>query len=122
MCATKPGLFIYFLKIYLFHVYEYYSCLQTHQKRALDPIIGGNEPLYVCWQLNSGPLEEQPVPLTAEPSLQPPFLPVLLHSFLFVKIYFIDVYLYELYVFRCLQKMEDIMSPRNIVAGNYELF
>ena len=60
--------------------------------------------------------------LTAEPSLQPSFLLVLLHSFLFVNIYFIDVYLHELYVFRCLQKMEDIMSPRNIVAGNYELF
>jgi hypothetical protein len=25
-----------------------------------------------CWELNSGPLEEQSMPLTAEPSLQPP--------------------------------------------------
>ena len=25
-----------------------------------------------CWELNPGPLKEQPVPITAEPSLQPP--------------------------------------------------
>lgn len=27
-----------------------------------------------CWVLNPGPLEEQPVVLTTEPSLQPPIL------------------------------------------------
>jgi hypothetical protein len=47
------------------------SCLQTHQKRASDPITGGCEPLCGCWKLNSGPLEEQSVLLTTEPSLQP---------------------------------------------------
>jgi len=47
------------------------SCLQTHQKRALDPITDGCEPPCGCWELNSGPLEEQSVLLTAEPSLQP---------------------------------------------------
>jgi len=26
-----------------------------------------------CWELNPGPLEEQPVLITTEPSLQPPF-------------------------------------------------
>jgi hypothetical protein len=25
-----------------------------------------------CWELSLGPLEDQPVPLTTEPSLQPP--------------------------------------------------
>jgi hypothetical protein len=29
------------------------------------------EPPYGCWELNSGPLEEQSVLLTTEPSLQP---------------------------------------------------
>ena len=29
---------------------------------------------YGCWELNSGPLEEQPVLLTTEPSLQPQIL------------------------------------------------
>jgi hypothetical protein len=29
----------FFFKIYLFHLYEYtVHCLQTHQKRALDPV------------------------------------------------------------------------------------
>jgi hypothetical protein len=42
-----------------------------HQKRALDPITDGCKPPGGCWELNSGPLEEQSVLLTAEPSLQP---------------------------------------------------
>jgi hypothetical protein len=46
-------------------------CLQTHQKRASDPITDGCEPPCGCWEVNSGPLEEQPVLLTTEPSLQP---------------------------------------------------
>ena len=45
--------------------------LQTHQKGASDPITDGCEPPCSCWELNSGPLEEQSVLLTAEPSLQP---------------------------------------------------
>jgi hypothetical protein len=35
------------------------------------PIIDGCEPPSSCWELNSGPLEEQLVLLTAEPSLHP---------------------------------------------------
>jgi len=41
-----------------------------HQKKALDSITDGCEPPCGCWELNSGPLEEQSVLLTAEPSLQ----------------------------------------------------
>jgi hypothetical protein len=52
-------------------VYVYGSCLQTHQKRASDPITDGCESPCGCWELNSGPLEEQSVLLTTEPSLQP---------------------------------------------------
>jgi hypothetical protein len=44
---------------------------QRHQKRASDPITDGHEPPYGCWELNWGPLEEQLVLLTAEPSFQP---------------------------------------------------
>ena len=44
----------------------------THQKRASDLIIDVCEPPCGCWELNSGPLEEQPMLLTAEPSLQAP--------------------------------------------------
>ena len=46
------------------------SCPQTQQKRASDPIKGGCEPRCDCWELNLGPLEEQLVFLTTEPSLQ----------------------------------------------------
>ena len=45
--------------------------LQTHEKRASDPITDGCEPPCGCHELNSGPLEEQSVLLNAEPSLQP---------------------------------------------------
>ena len=54
------------------------SLSQTHQKRASDPITDGCEPPCSCWELNSGPLEEQSVLLTAEPSLQLPITPVLI--------------------------------------------
>jgi hypothetical protein len=47
--------------MYLFYVYEYtymsYS-LQTHQKRALDPITDGCDLPCGCWELNTGPPEE----------------------------------------------------------------
>ena len=35
------------------------------------PLLGGHGPPCNCWELNSGPLEEQLALLTAEPSLQP---------------------------------------------------
>ena len=41
------------------------------QKRAPDLIPDGCEPPYGCWELNSGPLEEQAILLISEPSLQP---------------------------------------------------
>ena len=44
----------------------------TCPKRASDFPIDGYEPPCGCWELNPGPLEEQPVLLTAEPSHQPP--------------------------------------------------
>ena len=47
-------------------------CLQTLQKMASDFVTDCCEPQCGCWDLNSGPLEEQSVLLTAEPSHQPP--------------------------------------------------
>jgi hypothetical protein len=46
-------------------------CLQTHQKRASDPITNGCEPPRGCWELNSGPLGEQSLLLNTELCLQP---------------------------------------------------
>jgi hypothetical protein len=62
-----------------------------HQKRASDLIMDGCEPLCGCWNLNSGPSEEQSVLLTTEPSLQAP--PPLLK-----KIYLFYVYEYTVAV------------------------
>ena len=42
-----------------------------HQERVSDLIMDGCEPLCGCWDLNSGPSEEQSVLLTTESSLQP---------------------------------------------------
>ena len=41
---------------------------QTHQKRASDSITDDCELPCGCWELNSGPLEEQSMLLIAEPS------------------------------------------------------
>jgi len=59
----------------LFIMYTSYSflsaCVPAGQKMTPDLIIDDCELLCGCWELNSGPLEEQSVLLTAEPSLQP---------------------------------------------------
>jgi hypothetical protein len=48
---------VFIFRIYLFYVYEYSTLsLQTHQKRASDPITDGCEPPCGCRELNSGPL------------------------------------------------------------------
>jgi hypothetical protein len=54
-----------------------------HQKRASDLITGGCDPPCGCWDLNSGPSEEQSVLLTSEPSLQPK--PILKMTFIHVE-------------------------------------
>jgi hypothetical protein len=61
----KKDIFIYFM-----YVSVHCSYLQTHQKRASDPITDGCEAPCGCWELNPGPLEEQSVLLTTKPSLQ----------------------------------------------------
>jgi hypothetical protein len=46
------------------------AVLRQHQKRVSDLIMDCCEPPCGCWDLNSGPLEEQSVLLTTKPSLQ----------------------------------------------------
>jgi hypothetical protein len=41
--------------------------------------MDGREPPYGCWDLNSGPSEEQSVLSTAELSLEPPFIDFIRH-------------------------------------------
>ena len=65
-------LFSFFFKdLFIYYMYVDSSCLHTPQKREADLIMDGCELSCGCWKLNSGPSEEQSVPLTAEPSLQP---------------------------------------------------
>ena len=60
------------LKIYLL---LYLSTLSLSSNTPEEGVISlttdGCEPPCGCWELNSGPSEEQSVLLTAEPSLQP---------------------------------------------------
>jgi hypothetical protein len=55
--------------------FRYMSALSAYtpvcQKRASDHITDDCELPCGCWELNSGPLVEQPVLLTTEPSVQP---------------------------------------------------
>jgi hypothetical protein len=96
VCATTAWLFFFsssfflFLKIYLF-IYFMCPLLQTH-KRASDPITDGCEPPCGFWELNSGPLEEQSVLLTVEPSLQPPPLPLKCWDYLSQLAFFFTFY------------------------------
>jgi hypothetical protein len=67
--------FLRFIYLFILKSFYVYSVLPEYmpagQKRGPDPITDGCEPPYGCWELNSGPLEEQSVLLTFEPSLQP---------------------------------------------------
>ena len=60
----------FFLSILL--IYYICSVLTACQKRVPDLVTDGCEPPCGCWEMNSGSLEEQPVLLTSETSLQPP--------------------------------------------------
>jgi hypothetical protein len=68
-CFSFLNLFV--KDLFIYYMWVHCSCLQTLQKRASDFITDDCEPPCGCWDLNSGPLEEQPVLLTTEPSHQP---------------------------------------------------
>jgi hypothetical protein len=60
------------LFIYLLNICGYPVSVFRHTRRgASDPITDGCEPPCGFWDLNSGPLKEKSVILTAESSLQP---------------------------------------------------
>jgi hypothetical protein len=74
--------FLFFVFFFLNRFYLFISCVceytiavSRHTRRGhLIPITDGCEPPCGCWELNSGPLEEQSVLLTTEQSLQLRFL------------------------------------------------
>ena len=51
-------------------VFCLHVCLNEGVGSHRPKVIGICDLPYGCWELNPGPLEEQPVLLTAEPSLQ----------------------------------------------------
>jgi hypothetical protein len=91
-CAFWVHYFIFiFLKIY--YVYSLLPADMTAgQKRAPDLIIDDCEPPCGCWELNSGPLEEQPLLLTYKPSLQPLLSPFLRYFVVYVSVRFMYLY------------------------------
>ena len=66
----------FILNIYLFIlcIWVHCNCFQTHRKRESDHIAYGCEPQRGCWELTSGPLDEQSVLLTTDPSFYPQLL------------------------------------------------
>ena len=71
--ALGTGFFclFFFLKSYLFIICKHTITVFRHPRRDSVIITDGCEPPCGCWDLNSGPSEEQSVLLTTEPSLQP---------------------------------------------------
>jgi hypothetical protein len=74
ICVIHTYVCVY---VYMYMIYLFISCMSALpacttacHKKASDPITDGCELSCGCWGLNSGPLEEQIVLLTAEPSLQ----------------------------------------------------
>lgn len=61
--------------VFYVSVYALCACLvpMEAERKVLDFLIlsYSSESLCGCWDLNSSPLQEQPMLLTAEPSLQP---------------------------------------------------
>ena len=71
--ADVQVFFKIFIYLLIYYVYNFLSvCMPTGQKRAPDPITDGFEQPCGCWKLNSGPLEEQSMLLTSEPSFKAP--------------------------------------------------
>ena len=52
----------------------YVGTLSLSSDTPEEGITDASEPTCGCWELNLGPLEEQPVLLTTEPPLQPQHL------------------------------------------------
>jgi hypothetical protein len=69
--ATFVRTTVFFKKHLFIIICKYTVAVFRHTRRASDLIADGCEPPCGCWDLNSGPPEEQLAPLTAEPSLQP---------------------------------------------------
>jgi hypothetical protein len=66
--TNKLHIFLIFI---LFIICKYTVAVFRHQRRESGLVTDGCEPPCGCWDLNSGPLEEQSVLFTTESCLQP---------------------------------------------------
>jgi len=74
-------LFLFFKLIYLSYVCKYTVTLFRHTRRGHQiSLQGWSELPWGCWELNSGPLEEQSGLLPTETSLKPRFFLVIYRS------------------------------------------
>jgi hypothetical protein len=62
--AGVLSFFFFFKDLFIYYMKVHCSCLQTLQKRESDLVTDGCEPPCGCWDLNSGPSEEQSGALT----------------------------------------------------------
>jgi hypothetical protein len=65
LSLLQKGLIYY---VYIYYVYILPACVPADQKGAPELIIDGYKPPYPCRELNLGPLEEQSMLVTSEPS------------------------------------------------------
>jgi hypothetical protein len=69
--SAHSHLYSFFLRFILFIICKHTVAVFRHQERESGLVTDGCEPPCGCWDLNSGPPEEQSVLLPAEPSRQP---------------------------------------------------
>jgi hypothetical protein len=103
---------IVFKKIYLFVclfiICKYTVAVFRHSRRGHQIFdMEGCEPPFGCWDLNLGPLEEQSVLLTAEPSHQPYTL------FCFFLRQVLSL------AWNCPNRKDWLGSPRDMLASTY---
>ena len=74
MCSKNLRVFFLFLSFtyFLFYVHQCFACMYVCEgiRAPGTGVTDSCELPYGGWELNRGPLEKQPVLLTAEPSLQ----------------------------------------------------
>jgi hypothetical protein len=116
-CIPQQGLFVS-LELFILCIWVHFHCLQIHQKKVTEFITDICEPPCGCWELNSGPLEEQSVLLTSEPSLQPPTSFLIGSCFFKIKInYIIDALQFRVCVCVCVCVREQHVGVMGMDSG-----
>ena len=110
-------LLLLFFKIYLFYVFECSLCLYAC---GADPIRDSFETPCHCWELNSSPLEEQPVLLSTQSSfLQPPTTIIFKCSvYTFLNSYLFSSVCVCMCVCVCIQERVEVRGQQRMNSGS----